>query len=124
MFDTSMITSLLLAVLGLMVFVFVARSIDRWNAARTLRAISDDGRSIKASNAITLYESGFGMLFRNRSSLPGEWWLLRKEDQRVNYDLFTNLREFGFVVECESSEDRKLINSYLGKVEEVLEPFD
>lgn len=112
-------------IVALIACVLVWAAVERWllSAVRTKRLVRSQ-RCISADQAIVEHESGLARLFRNKSMLPGKWWLLRSKDQRDEYGLIANLQEFGFVVECRNSKERKLINSYSGKVDEVLWPFD
>lgn len=109
----------------LLIGVLTWATIERWllsrNGAKRLRR---NQRSVSTEQAINEHESGIALLFRNRSLLPGEWWLLREQDRQADYDLVSNLERFGYVVDCENIADRQRLKPYLGKVEEVLEPFD
>jgi hypothetical protein len=99
--------------------------VERWLlSAIGFRRLRNSARSVSTDQAIAEHESGLGNIFRNSSLLPGEWWLLRTTDRRDDYDLVANLEKFGYVIDCRSSADRKRIKFYVGKVEDVLEPFD
>lgn len=109
----------------LLIGVFAWAAIERWLSSLTgVKRLRKNQRSVSTEQAIIEHESGIASLLRNRSLLPGEWWLLRKQDRQDDYDLVANLERFGFVVECEDTADRQRLKPYLGKVEEVLEPFD
>jgi len=97
---------------------------DRLTSAIHLRRLKSQGRSISASEAIEEYENGRGVLVRNKSLLPGNWWLLRNKNRPNDYDLVTAMNEFGYVVVCKNAKERQAIEDFKGKVEEMLEPFD
>lgn len=109
----------------LLIGVFAWAVIERWLSSLTgVKRLRRNRRSVSTEQAITEHERGIASLFHNRSMMPGEWWLLRKQDRQDAYDLVANLERFGFVVECENTADRQRLKPFLGKVEEVLEPFD
>jgi hypothetical protein len=111
---------LVVLLIGVLVWAAIEQRVSSFTGVKRLRR---NRRSVSAIQAIAEHESGVASLFHNRSLMPGEWWLLRKQDRHPDCDLLANLEVSGFVVECEAAADRQRLKPYLEKVEEVLEPF-
>lgn len=81
--------------------VLVWAAVEGWllTTIRKYRLRRND-RCVSTDQAIAEDKSGLGRLLRNRSMLPGKWWLLRTKDRREDCDLVANLKESGFLVEC------------------------
>lgn len=116
-----LIISAILAVV-ILIGILVASNIEhrRWVAAE-LRRLKADHRTIDAIHAIREFEAGRGLLLRNQSDLPGDWWYLRNEDWSGELGNFTqsDVRDCGLVLEFKSTADRLATEAYEGKVETI-----
>jgi len=90
-------------------------------SAIRLRRLMKNNRCITATQAINEYQRGLGRLVKNESLLPGSWWFLRNEDNREGCDLVTAMREYGHVVICKDTGERRAIAAYAGKTEVMLD---
>jgi len=88
------------------------------------RRLLKAGRTIQAADALFSYAHGHGVIVRNRSSLPGQWWFYRIEDRNTDDDLWMTLKEQGRLVLTGNPHDLVSLQNLDGKVEEVIEPFE
>lgn len=109
------------AILFVFAFAFIE---SRVSSIIELRRLKRRNRTIDAEQAMANHEAGNGILVRNRSLLPGEWWYLNRSDLPSEDSLIQALREFGYVVTFKNRNVSSRMRIYEGKVEEVLEAFE
>jgi hypothetical protein len=124
MSEVTLFLSIVFAIAILGTLILIARWGDRVFRNKELNKLVAIGRSISVKQAIDEYEAGIGLPVRNKSSLPGSWWFLRKADILEGRDFYSNVRESGCVVLFADQSDCRAFETLAKNAEVLLDPFD
>lgn len=108
----------LLVLLGVALVALLDSPVRRW---RTIAQLRSSGRSIHPSTALTRAESGEYVIVENRTSLPGEWWLIRAGSKQPD---FVDLRDTGWVIHPVDKETELLLRNRTSNQLVDIMPFE
>ena len=106
-------------VLGIIIFARLFDSFERW---RTWISLRRSNRIITLKEAVKKSQANFGVILRNESSLPGQFWFVPTDGKCDPAFLWEDANVKGMIITA-SKVELEQHHAMLGSVDSLVEPF-